>query len=468
MKKFFCIVFSCLMLISLAACTGRSRPDNTAAPTAANNTQAANTQEAEATAGAERVPDLSCNKETDFDRRLIMNGNDNTVLETDDVYYFLPRMDHFMRWCEKDGSVYGVLCGKPECEHDGGNGEETNTDCNGYLGSMPQRYSWIADGKLYYVEAYGSVHDPESCAKIYRMDLDGTDHEFVRAVPTPNTQYGVNMGVGNFCYHRGILYFTMSCGYIEGAEPSQPFLAAALPLDGEEIKIIHDSGPIMTFFGSIYPIGECCYIFEYGSDRKPNYTKIMRWDSVTEKTSIIYEGDELGIIVRFWIGEDGVIYAASKYEDGVGQKALLRFKDGEWEEVMSFEDAEISYSIRSVSDGIVIARDYRGYESDMDRDIDLWIRKFDGETLYRGKLPMAWIGELEEKYGGHVKFNDSLLFCGNEHELLCVYDTLLPKPAGREYAPQCRVLVRYDITDEGLSEVRLCEAREWIIEDYFG
>ncbi|MBO4878689.1 MAG: hypothetical protein J5544_00350 [Clostridia bacterium] len=459
MKKLFCIILTAAFVLPLAACAGGKEP----APTAAPGVTAA-PGETSGPGGDAYVPDFSYNPETDFDKRFLMNGNVNTLLETEDVYYFLPSGDHFMHWCEKDGSDYGVLCGKPECMHDGGNGEAKNTDCNGYLGMEGKQFSWIADGKIYYMQAL-PLGRPEGCCRIYRMNLDGTEHEFVRAVPWPETPYGDHMSPQRLIYHRGILYFLIFGGYIEEGEPMQPLMAAALPMDGDEISIMYDSGPVMAFYGELCPVGEFCYIFAWGGSQ---VTKILRWSSVTEQTELLYEGDELGIIAKFWVDQTGTVYAASKYEEGVGQDAVLRLENGEWEEVLRFDDPDIHYSIRAVSDGIVIARDYREYERDMDRDIDLWIRRFDGETLYKGKLPMAWIGELEEKYGGHVKLEHSMLFCGNENEILAIYETWLPKPLGREYAPTCYVLVRYDITENGLNEVMLCETRHWIIEDLFG
>ncbi|MBO4847647.1 MAG: hypothetical protein J5586_00640 [Clostridia bacterium] len=456
MKKTICVFIALLLLLSLAACTGKDKPAPTEAPDGTSQPQ--ETQE------TARVPDFSYDPETDFDKRFLMNGNVSTLLETEDVYYFRPHGDHFMYWCEKDGSDYGVLCGKPECEHDGGNGEAKNEDCNGFLGMDGKQFSWIADGKIYYMQGL-PLGRSEECCRIYRMNLDGTGHEFVRAIPWPETPYGDNMHPQRMIYHRGMLYFLLFGGYIEEGEPMQPLMAAALSLDGDEIKFMYDSGPVMAFYGELCPVGEYCYIFAWGGNLT---TKIMRWSSVTEQTETVYEGDELGIIAKFWVDQTGTVYAASKYEEGVGQNAVLRLENGEWEKVMLFDDPDIHYSIRAVSDGVVIARDYREYERDMGRDIDLWVRRFDGETLYKGKLPMAWIGELEEKYGGHITLERSMLFCGNENELLALYETLLPKPLGREFAPTCYVLVRYDITENGLNEVRLCETRHWIIEDYFG
>ena len=476
MKRISCIVLA-LLLFLLAACTpGQEKPEGSTEPTA-NAT-------AEPTETAPYVGDFSYDPATDFDQKLGMNGNWSTVIETDDVYYWLQNDDSYLRYCEKDGSDYGVVCGKPECEHDGGNPIRYHVEknCNGYLGAPSSNYFWLMDGKLYYVDGSMWKTYRDSCGVIMRMDLDGTNRELVKVLPKVNTVHG-ELHPQCFCYHRGMIYSFAFGGTIDSGEPSQPFVAVALPLDGEEWTTIYDSGEDFHY-GSIMPVGDYCYITDtawayadpsiledddYDGEivASRNEDIILRWCSVTGELETLYRGVELGGVFRYWIDGEGNFYVPEKYEEGVGSKRLLRLNDGKWEEVLSFDDPDVGYTIRSISDGIVIARNYEAYDRESyikngdSTDIDIWIKRFDGTTVYKGKLPMSWLEAVPET----PTFEGLQLFCGNENELLCIFETCKRTPS-RSNEPQSFVLVKYLLTEGGIEEVLLGKTYHAIINDW--
>ncbi|MBR6006509.1 MAG: hypothetical protein IK064_02660, partial [Clostridia bacterium] len=318
-------------LLPLYACkTGGQEAGPTVAP--GGNTAAPG--ETASPDGDAYVPDFSYDPATDFDQRLGMNGNMSTVIETEDVYYWLQDDDGYLRYCEKDGSDWGVVCGKPECVHDNGNpiAYHREKNCNGYVGSA-RSYMWILDGKIYFINDYEYWTDREgSCGSIVRMDPDGTNKEIVRSVPRPKTSYGEGLTPQNYCYHRGLLYSYVFGGSIEQGEPSQPFVVMTLPLDGGDWQIIYDSGRDFHY-GSIMPVGDYCYITDQAwSYADPSILEddyydgevvlsrdediLLRWCSVTGELEELYRGNELGGIFRYWIDEEGNFYTISKYEEG--------------------------------------------------------------------------------------------------------------------------------------------------------
>ncbi|MBR4743406.1 MAG: hypothetical protein IK082_04350, partial [Oscillospiraceae bacterium] len=275
-----------------------------------------------------------------------------------------------------------------------------------------------------------------------------------------------------------MLYSYVFGGSIEGGEPSQPFLAMALPLDGDEWITIYDSGRDFHF-GSIMPVGDYCYITDMAwsyadpsileddnydgeviTDR--NEEILLRWCSVTGETEELYRGNEMGGIFRYWIDEEGNFYAPEKYVDGVGSNRLLRLENGVWEEVINFDDPDMNYTIRSLSDGIVIARNFKEHDRNgMDPDIDIWIKRYDGSTVYKGKLPMAWLENVEKT----PTLEGAELVCGDENGLLCIFETT-KRNASRSNEPQSYVLVKYVIKDGEIEEVFLGMTYHEIINNW--
>ncbi|MBR6006510.1 MAG: hypothetical protein IK064_02665, partial [Clostridia bacterium] len=231
-------------------------------------------------------------------------------------------------------------------------------------------------------------------------------------------------------------------------------------------------------YGSIMPAGDYCYIidnawnyedpsilyedfYEGAINLAWNKTTILRWCSVTGETETVFSGDRINLS-EYWIDEDGNFFTVSEFEEGVGRKSVLRLADGEWEKVLDFEDPDVHYTIRSLSDGIVIARDYKEYNRNgMDPDIDIWIKRYDGTTVYKGKLPMAWLGTMEET----KTLEKAQLVCGNERELLCIFETTKRKQP-RSNEPQTFALVKDAITENGLEEILLGTTYHAIIGDW--
>ena len=109
MKKLFCAAMACMVLLSLASCTGKGTED-------ADNSSTGTTAPEIAEAPESTVKPESAPREDDFDNRF-GQGCVN-LAETEDAYYFSPPNGNYIYYHDKQAGDYGVLCAKPECMHD--------------------------------------------------------------------------------------------------------------------------------------------------------------------------------------------------------------------------------------------------------------------------------------------------------------------------------------------------------------
>ena len=448
MKKLFCIIMVCSVLL-LAACTGGDKPLPTAAPEGSAEPTAGQT--ANPTEAPEaRVPDFSCDPATDFDKRLSQQYSRSCFADAGDVFYWYTDNDRYIRWCEKDGGEWGVLCPYPECEHDAGNANHVNNDCAGHIGFQPPNI-FLYEGKLYYLWTY--TPDETSFGKLYRMDPDGMNRELYAQLPPLLTDEGKPFYSGTVYMHRGLVFIRTQRQDIEDAEPVYRDTVAVIPLGGSEFKTIYtpDYSEHRYHYIMLSFAGEFCYIFDNHGDT----ATISRWSSVTEELELLYDGEELMWVFYGWITDTGELYAASVGEMDKGREMVMRLENGEWKEVVRFEDGEKQWTILTVSDGVAIARNFIPYDPDdpadyskrsTDTDIDIWVMTYGGETLYKGKLPMDWMDELDP---GATFENIDLVF-GDENGFVMQFE-LRYRNRERSDEPVVQALLRYDFTEEGIA-----------------
>lgn len=455
MKKLICAILAGLMLLSVSACKGKepAQPEQTAAPTE----QAAVTAEPDTTPSAADIQyagDLSYDPETDYDPRF---GSFITVVIDEGDYYYWHGNECYIRYCDKEGGDWGVLCGKPECVHDNGNGHWHNNECNGFMGEIGALV-WKYEDKIYYVNDWEG-RPGESLGALYRMNLDGSGHEKLGMMPEICGSFDESMWPQCFYCHRGLLYTRTMFSDVVAGEPIQRTGYYAMNIDGSDQKIIYESAD--SFYGFMTFMGEYCYVLDYsdhevGEDEYEIWIKMMRWSPNTGKTELIYEGADMQ---RPNEGElfmrDGDVYCPSLFVMHEGKRAVMRFHEGKWEELLNFDDPEKRWTVICVSDGIAIARNFletdpesEGYDRKAreSADIDIWIKDFDGNTLYKGKLPVGWT-ELPEvpnplRLWSFIAFGDSSTF----------YMLFSVNSCDNVDMKEAELFVRYDITESGLEE----------------
>ncbi|MBO4847651.1 MAG: hypothetical protein J5586_00660 [Clostridia bacterium] len=479
MKKTTALLLAALMLLSAVSCTDGNKPAPTEAP---KNTEApAYTQEAGNTADPEATltpaeiqfaGDLSYDPETDYDPRF--GSFMDIVIDAGDVFYLHPDSSYIC-YADKSGGDWGVLCGRPDCEHGRGNINEQNDDCNGCLGSDIGAMVWKYGDKLYYVDDWAGVHG-ESCGALYRMNLDGSGHEKVCMLPEIYGSFDEAMWPQCFYCHRGLIYTRTLYYDVENAEPIKRTGYYAMNMDGSDVRIIYESDK--SGYGYMTFMGEYCYVLDYFNEFdeegevKNSIVTMLRWSPNTEKAEVLYEGNDIQLPnIGDLFMKDGEIYIASKFDKYTGQNGVMRFKDGGWEEMINFDDPETNWSVFCVSDGIAIARRHIRYDPDntapyweaqRSTDLDIWIKDFEGNTLYKGKLPVGWTELLDN---GLFIYNWEKTAFGDRNTVYFMLDVGLQAPGHEDYTKEKNILLRYDITENGLEETLLSEITGWPMGD---
>ena len=123
MKKLICLFIAVAMMLPLASCVPSS-PEGTAEPTDAAPTE---------------TDPLAYNPETDADNRYL--NAPCCITELDNAFIWHDRRQGLFYYNDKETGENGVLCNKPECQHDSG-------DCGGAPSAEP--VVWYYEGKLYW------------------------------------------------------------------------------------------------------------------------------------------------------------------------------------------------------------------------------------------------------------------------------------------------------------------------------
>ena len=447
MKRYLCILTALLMLVLSACQTEPEKPAETAAPTA-KPAEATDATEATEPPSEDRqfVGDFSYDPGTDYDARFAIVAED--FFETEDAFYWHPEYDEYMRYAMKDGSDWGVLCPRPECQHDGGNAFRHNPECGGYIDSI-MSCCGIYDGKLYYVSTDNRLTGSDSCGVIFRMELDGSAHKRVGSIPSITDSTGHVVGPQCFCFHRGMIFMYALNWEVENGEPTSRTVYAVSPIEGGEYTIMYESSEGRG--GCIDLMGEYCYIFNiYNDERGENgvCVELLRWSMVTGELEKLSDSTEPYILPNpgtLWMRGDGNVYTKGRFVKDRGVSSVMYLKDGEWEELLNFEDdGEVIYSLNWISDGIAIAQGFTGVGRFItEPDIDVWIKRFDGGTVFKGKLPMDWL-ESEEIAKGFKLYQISYAF-GDEN--VFYYEFVLDP--GSDGNRGETVLVKYEMTADG-------------------
>ena len=136
---------------------------------------------------------------SEFDAQQEYASSDGRLCKVGSVYYYMPIITNRVLYYDDETGASGLLCGKADCTHE-------DASCNSYVnayGSCIQAYQ----EKIYWIEQ----------DTLYRMDLDGSNHEGVGTLERPDKS-AVMEGVNpRFVIHRDMLYIsTMKPTIIEG------------------------------------------------------------------------------------------------------------------------------------------------------------------------------------------------------------------------------------------------------------
>lgn len=370
------------------------------------------------------------------------------IAETDDVYYWLPTNRQYLLYYDKITGAMEPLCGRPECEHmSGGKNGAPNTNCDSYLNAEACSLSFYR-GKLYYVSSSREKSDPPRYS-LWRMEPDGTQKEEVLVLEPPE-----NSRPQTYILHRGRLYSFCFDPIVVAGENRCRVRYIVTPIDGGncDYTVMYERETHFMQLGYMRFVGPDCYIFNCYTDEatQQNRTSVLRWSSVTSETELLGDGSELGWCYEPWVTQGGEVFAAGEDHN------IHRLEDGVWTEYMDFSDNDGCFEVKSISDGVMIGLRGPGPDQLILKDYEIWIRRFDGTTLYKGPLPQQWreaIPEPEQAQSGLA------FITGDEGSLLALFSAVWPDSSNESGRTVRAFLVQYEITSDELVETPLGSSR---------
>ena len=297
--------------------------------------------------------------------------------ETADTIY-LGSSDQYIKYVDKATGIGGVLCGKPECGHDG-------KDCNAWVyGGV--KCLFVEGGRLYWI----GEHYPREIRQPYSLfstALDGTDRRELR-IPY---ELDFNGAMNSLMYvENGHLYVSIIRQSIEDGSEVLYQKIEALDLKGDtgqktvldERVEIGSSGVSMQFYDGWLYFMTCEGPRETGTYR----IRIRRYNAATGEPETLYDEPDsvgMGALKDIWVDDQGVLFMA--YDDDTGKMGIYRygFADGHLEPVC---DTGVTGTFRGgIADGIISGFTFQ--ENNGISSFHVVIKDFDGQEL------------LDETYG---------------------------------------------------------------------
>ena len=475
MKRISCIILALLMLL-LAACTPGQ--EETAEPTA-NATAAATAEPGEPSARPTLDPARQAfDPYTDYDNRyaaLIRNA----IVETGDAYYLYA--NGYIMYYDRIAEESGFLCPRPECEHDE---VFDNMGCSAYAPMILPSFTFY-EGRLWWVGYPDLRH-----FGIYRMELDGTNRELLHTYEFAGQFQGMYL----WYFHRGRLYWssikqevtdgmafnTAGFGYI-GLDDFEPHVLCerySYFTPQPTIRFAGDNAYFFVGYDGIGPGG--AEIPDYDTDPEGylawrdsvrSKDEILRWDPSMDEPETVYLNDEMHCLQTFtnaYVTQDGeLFFGKSELEDPDREWDqdenpyiwhIFRVgADGKPEHFMELTDEDgRHYSMIAMTGGVIVAMDVI-WGSRVDEIRGIWLVTFEGETLYRGELPMQY----REKYTGERHGLSSFYSCwATRDELLFCFEERYYKASETHGDSTYYDFIKYEITPDGLVEIPLAECRD--------
>ena len=365
----------------------------------------------------------------DYDNRFGM-GYDS-VIETDDAYYFCPFSGTFLYYFDKDSGVSDVLCGKPECLHDAGKGEPS---CNGNICQIGTSVN-LWDGRLHY---YSTDYENRAYA-LYSISLDGSDRRKDIAINDSTIMNGLTPQ--RLDYHRGKLY---GWGYNEIVTDGIPYNSICIfSIDaqtGSFMEVFRQDSltgltlPNLYYYQNfVYISFETLVVDDENQLEQVNW-HLLRWNISTEKIEevALIDSDELGykaIEYRIYIEDDSYIWFAPKSNNMEEPARVYLLENGQCSEAFRFEGTGPCFLIEDAAISIFI------FEKRWE------IRRLDGTLIYKGEIDLSFLNALSEDSQFSLESISSIM--GNSEEVLIAFAVETDDESGTRIC-----LVRYDMTDE--------------------
>ena len=425
--------------------------------------------------------------ETDYDNRyssLIVCD----MVETEDAYYLHNRdTNGFLYYYDRPSGESGVLCPRPECEHDA---IRENRACTGYLGYDYPSLQYY-QGKLWFFESSNGRK-----FRLCHMNLDGSEKTLVHEFDPTGTP--LDYGNRRLHIHRGMIYHSCFDQKIEDAAVFHRICYGCIPMTdtvigGQKVKAweyysileldtIHMPQPTMYFAGDYaYMFYSYDGLSEYDGEGTeedfyewkrtiPVADEIARWEPDMTEPEIIYHSTETYPMLWSYFGsyvtKDGTPYIVDSEradpeqpygDDNPYYLRLYRIeKDGTRTCVLDTSGEPGDAFLLALSDGVIVLADtsimnLKGYNT----LVGVRIFRFGGEKtelIFEGQLPLEYRGSM------HIGMKDMRISAAwvTEDTLMIFSDEYY----GRKDYDCSWHFVKYDVTPEELIETVLSEGYE--------
>ena len=338
--------------------------------------------------------------------------------ETDLIYFGKQHNDKYILYSDKETGLYGVLCGKPDCTHDG-------KACNAYTGHT--------DGLEYYKGRFYWLSYSKGKRYMYSMAEDGTDRKTVKTVGDSNGKGIVDI----FCF-RDSMFALIQENKVSDGVPRTHLSFYKTSLTGDDgftlMGDIIPEGGVLSAYRLYLQEGKICFADTFRDPESgANLFRAYTFDTETGEIALAGEAVTSGRVYEFYAESPGVWYYPSAAEGGV--PAVYRMENGVSEKAFELADPEERWYISQLGSGVCMAR------SQETRDFRVWLLDMEGNTLYKGDLPMSHRADLPEP---HYLFGAYLL--GGDTKSVVFKELEVLNGVRADY------YVRYDFTPQGLEE----------------
>ena len=358
------------------------------------------------------------------DPRLADRTQNAEYLETDEYYYWRGDGCPYLMYYDKSTDQSGVLCARADCMHN------NDPDCWGNIMSVGTALTML-NGRLYWVGEYNEGE--KYYISIMSMNPDSSERRLERKLDLPD-----NVIPHKYFFHHGELYIYSRFSNVKDGVPSYIEALYVTSIDNKEIRTVFEreipplegSGMEFKFIGdSVY------YYINSSSENGDGFAyEFYRYDIPSGNEEPLFNIEGNFTVYGFWPeGEDILI---STVDNETYLSGFYRVRNGQMQLIADFADEEGLYVFPRVSDGIV----YTTASSEETSVINIWIKDWEGNTLYKGLLPMGFLDGAEPEFIGFSSDwgdKNAVFF---DHEV------------GMEDGSVMHYLVRYDIMEGGLAE----------------
>jgi hypothetical protein len=315
----------------------------------------------------------------------------SSIWKSDEIMLFSDSSYNYIGYYDMASDTYGVLCGRPECMHD--LSSNNNSECNGYALSLIQHIT-VVKGRLYFV-AFDEYADPKSYF-LYSEKVDGTDRRAELRIP------GVEVlgNVQEYYLHRGFLYMRSTIQEVIGGEPLSYTRFGRINITTGDYEIIFEDRNERVAAGMRF-VDSGVYMFSNSitdSGHASCRNVIMRLDAETGELKTVLDREETDynkFMFRMWVDDDEIVYYSVVQQPGVTAVIYKVDVNGNPRPFMDFADDEVLFDYANMTSGFLWALGTQiGNE---DNEIILWVRSYEGSTIYKGPVPYSSAYELGMK-----------------------------------------------------------------------